>query len=464
MDNLWKKDTAQKHDRYVDLFACIKDDEEWNKSYKTLESLAAPKNNCKSREIRKHGNEAFLMKDWYRAMNLYTQSLCFAEIGTENVALAYANRSACFIHVNGYDEALIDIELARNTNLPAHLIPKLQQREQKCLEFLGMYELQSNSPKLSFKADQNFPCIANVLEIKYTQNFGRHIVTKCDIPAEKIILVEENFAVSSNDFSKCYTCLCNNRNFLACERCTRVVFCSRECMNKNQTHKWECGTILDWLTNLAGNDGKLQHSVNRMRLIVHSVLIALSTFSDVEHLMQFVGSILHEDPDQLPISLHDQISKYRFFLKLKKSMICSLDDVKRVYDCTMSLPKVQALFDTEEKQRFLMHLVANHTYIVDTNAIEGPGYISVNNVFSMFNHSCEPNTETSGWDYGKSECCTTIRPVKKGEQLFISYLSIDQMKMSKEEHGAKIKSRWGFDCKCQKCISTDETINTSMNA
>lgn len=60
-------------------------------------SLNFVKNNKKSLQYRNIGNKEFSKKKWREAMGFYNQSLRFAEIGTENVALAYANRSACFL-------------------------------------------------------------------------------------------------------------------------------------------------------------------------------------------------------------------------------------------------------------------------------------------------------------------------------------------------------------------------------
>ncbi|XP_055326476.1 SET and MYND domain-containing protein 4-like [Sitodiplosis mosellana] len=451
MDNLWKKETTQNQTGYIDLFASLQEDDVWNDgATNPLETITFRKDNEKSLESRTRGNEIFAAKNWEDAMEHYNQSLRNAEVGSENVALAYSNRSACFFYMQMYDEALVDIELAKKENLPYRLLPKLQERRQKCLELANTVQrMPEYQPKLDYEPNKQFPCLANLVKIEQNDEFGRYLVANSDIPKGKTILLEEHFAVSHiEDFSICYTCYrATFSNYLACEHCTNVMFCSVECKNRNKTHEWECGTFFGMRFF---NDVKIQKFLHRTRLIVQTILTAVTTFPNVETLMQFVENTLREDPDKLPTSMHDNVSKYHFFFKLKKRMVNPLDGVKRVYQWIMLLPKIRALFDNVEKQHFLMHLIAHHSLIVDTNSIGSKESSNVNIVFSMFNHCCEPNVKESSSE--KITYCTTSRPVKKGEQLFISYLSPDEMKLPKEKRQEKLRNAWGFVCKCKKCV------------
>lgn len=443
MDNLWEKETNRNRTTYVDLLAPLLEDEQirerCNKGLDldVLRTLAATnqKDNKVSTERRMKGNEIFATKDYFRAMNLYTVSLRYAEVGTENVALAYSNRSACFFNMKRYKEALVDIELAKQANLPDHLVPTLKQRRQNCLKLMDTVRYPPVcGPTLSYESNKDFPCLANVVDIKCNPEFGRHLVANSDIPEGKIILVEENFAESRmDDFSVCYICSASWTNFIACEQCVKVVFCSRECMSQHQSHTLECGTFFGHMS--FPDDLKAQRNASRIKLIMHTILKAISTFSKVEELMQFVETTLSEDPDQLPTSLLNQISKYHLFFKLKKRMVRdtegNLNDVKLLFALTMELPKVCALFDTSEKHRFLTHLIAHHSGVINTNSSGNDASLSIRNMFSLLNHSCDPNLDDHG--IGKLKCCMTTRPVKQGEQLFISYLSPTVINLSKEK-------------------------------
>ncbi|XP_055326474.1 uncharacterized protein LOC129580257 [Sitodiplosis mosellana] len=450
---LWRKETIKGQTTFIDLFVTLPDDDKWNdESMNEMKTKKFRKNNKKSSESRELGNEIFAANNWSDAMECYNESLRFAEVGTENVALAYFFRSACFFKLNMIDEALADIELATKEKIPDHLLPELEQRKQECLELVEVVRREpEHPPELDYEANKHYPCLVNKVDIKCNQQFGRHLIANSDIPKGKTILLEEAFAVSHiQDSSICYTCYrATFSNFLACEQCTNVVYCSLECKKRNKTHEWECGTFFGMR---CFNDVEKQKNLHRTRLIIQTVLTAISTFRNVEALMRFVETLVRGDggdPDKLPTSLDDQFSKYHFFFKLKKRMRRKpLSDLKRVYTCILFLPKIRDMFDTLEKKRFLMHLVVCHTIIVDSNVMEFEEGLTVRNVFSMFNH-CEPNVKVN--TSGKLTYCTTTRPVKKGEQLFINYLSPDEMKLPKEKRQEQFRYNWGFECKCEKC-------------
>lgn len=319
-------------------------------------------------------------------------------------------------------------------------------------------------PTLDYEPNKYFPCLANVVDMECNSDFGRHLVANSDIPYGKVILVEKSFAMGRmDDFSVCYTCYQSYVNSIACKQCEKVVFCCLECMNQNQTHALECGTIFGQI--FFPNDVEAQFGVNRIKLIIQTVLNAISIFPSVAHLMQFIENTLREDPDHLPKSLHNQLTKYHFFFKLKKRMQYelkeTLDDVNLLFKITMSLPKVRALFDREEKQRFLLHLITHHSFVIGTNAIASARVYAIYNMFSIFNHACEPNIIPC--DSDKLIGGKTNRLIKKGEQLFISYLSPSEAKLPKKDRQNILQSGWGFDCECMKCISTDSPINTQIN-
>lgn len=98
MDLLWKKESNGP--AYVNIFAGF-DKNPMEKMMEDLRIRTAVGLNKKSNELstkyRQEGNAKFTAKNWRFAMKYYNLSLRFAEIGTENVGLAYANRSHCFL-------------------------------------------------------------------------------------------------------------------------------------------------------------------------------------------------------------------------------------------------------------------------------------------------------------------------------------------------------------------------------
>lgn len=131
---LWKKESTGNSACYVDLMS---EYEQSNFQYEFLKSLHGLINNKsadKSTQLRKCGNEQFKAKNWYKAMDFYNKSLCHAPNGSENLSLAYANRSLCFYQMQKYERCLADIEMAKAANYPERLVHKLDERRAACLQ------------------------------------------------------------------------------------------------------------------------------------------------------------------------------------------------------------------------------------------------------------------------------------------------------------------------------------------
>lgn len=446
MQNLWKKEKTQSGMQYIDLFAELKKRRiTFQIIDGNLDSLCN-KSDLQSIDFRNRGNDEYQLGMWSNAMNFYNKSLCFAEIGSENIALAIAHRSACFFNMQKYKEALFDIERIKNANLSEDLRKELEERKRQCENLMDKQMLE-NPPKLSYEADKNYPSVANVLELKDSKEFGRHFVAKCDIPIGKIVLEEKGFIGIRKDIKSmcCSECLRLHSNFIPCQ-CATTVFCCKECIAKNTTHKWECGTYF----NLFDPEIKFQ---------VQAIFLAIDTFHNIAELMQFIENILNDPENQLPKSLHDAKSKYHFFFKLSKSMP-DADDiflVYKIYIDLMKIPKIVALFDSNEKQRFLSHLIAHHFLVILNNAHGCESYQSLGVMFSMFNHTCAPNLLQF---FNGKQYMVTIRPVKKGDQLFISYVGRDKQHF--EQRKEIFKSKWNFICNCERCNPVDSTIDQDI--
>jgi hypothetical protein len=67
--------------------------------------------------------------------------------------------------------------------------------------------------------------------------------------------------------------------------------------------------------------------------------------------------------------------------------------------------------------------------------------------FHYLNHSCDANAAQVS-DGGRSELVTTEKPIKAGEEIFVSY------RCSSDPYPRRqvvLKRRYGFECKCTKC-------------
>lgn len=125
------------------------------------------------------------------------------------------------------------------------------------------------------------------------------------------------------------------------------------------------------------------------------------------------------------------------------------------YQFLMAIPAITARFDTLKKQRFLMHLIWQHKVISDrhsfyqTLASDSGGRIQATcPIQSLVNHSCVPNVYNDL--VGNKQVLITLRPVKKGQQLFVTYKE-DLMRQSTEQRQEYLEQIFGFKCKCSRC-------------
>ncbi|TID19556.1 25S rRNA (adenine-N(1))-methyltransferase [Venturia nashicola] len=74
-------------------------------------------------------------------------------------------------------------------------------------------------------------------------------------------------------------------------------------------------------------------------------------------------------------------------------------------------------------------------------------------VASFFNHSCSPNVGKRRvgrtWDFW------TSRRVRKGEELFISYMGGDEVDLDLGERRKRLGETWAFECGCVRCVIED---------
>lgn len=439
MNGLWKKETNENGSCYIDIFQFngLPLDSQRLTAGNQFIDKRSKKDDEFSTKLRNLGNFQFERQQWRLAMEMYSQSLRYAPDGSRNISLAYANRSSCFLRMKMYEQCLIDIALAVEANYPKDLMRKLNDRKAICLDQMQKSTEPETAtvPMLSYSGDDKFPCLANVLELRCNDEFGKHIVAESDINVGEIVILEELFTIGAriNDRVFCSTCFKFKRNFIPCRSCL-CVFCDAHCLESNEIHKIDCGA--------------LYHSTLRVDdiSIVKSILIGVKAFSTVDDLMEFVvGALASRDFNALDGLANNQL-KYGQFLKLLPVPKCMSPDLitqyAMIHQFLHEIPEIQRRFNSKSKARFLMHLLWHHILIIKSNTfsirISDVGIINtVGNFTALLNHSCSPNVCVTL--FGNQQMAITIRPVKKGEQLFTEYKGVD-------------KKEFLFACKCSKCV------------
>lgn len=470
MQSLWRKERGSSS--YVDIFKdFISIGADPSNSEEKKETSRESKNKhqkCDKTAVerRKEGNVLFSKEQWSSAMSCYSESLRFASTGSENIAFAYANRSSCFLKMKMYDKCLVDIELAKFSGYPEHLMPKLEKRRIECLDLLKTDDrFHENAPQLSYDADEKFHGMANVLEMKYNSQFGRHIVAKSDIEVGKTVLLEEAFVTqllfcTHSNSSMCETCTKPWMNFIPCKQCSNVQFCSTDCMEKNEFHKMECqgetSEFYDFESCLECTCESNQLKQNTTR----AVLFGIKLYPDIEQLKSFVEDAIRDRHSKVPQAMNDAQSKYRGFLQLfvkpRLSKKVVLDHSYIIYKELLSRDSIKTKFDTQDKRNFLKHLVVHCQCTVHSNSFNCVQQKSLFIIFSYINHSCASNLVYA--NHGNQMMCITVRPVKAGDQLYVNYFQPlaknDPTVFELQQLGKIISLNFSFKCQCEKCKST----------
>lgn len=453
---LWQKEFNSSQSLYVDLFE--------NKKHSTDNFVfTSKKSSVVAVQARLEGNQQYSQKDFNGAMFMYNRSIRFAENDSENLALAYGNRSSCFYGLQNFDKCLVDIKLTKSCNCPERLLTKLNEREQKCLSKLeSISNTSSSRPVLSFNADEKLSCMANVLQIETTVEYGRIIKAKRDIQIGDTLLIEDAYVHKfyGPKLNKCTNCGIKEGNFIPCKNCSGVMYCSENCA-QNLFHDVECDMIF------GANDYVNGESLG---FVIRSVIIGVNTFETIEEMIQFVENCQSSAPIDFSDSVASPKEKYLTFFKLASFLPDKVYDFHKsgfiIFNAVMA-SKLGFKFGTLEEQRFLIHLIVHHGLILHLNAFGGfsksitewdestADMYSENEhrkflhlISSYFNHSCVPNVVKI--TKNNSAVVKAVLPIKKGQQLFINYVA-DGLFNTREELSVHLQNNYGFTCKCEIC-------------
>lgn len=236
------------------------------------------------------------------AWELYSKSIAYAKNLSEELALAYANRSFVLFSFRKYTECIEDIDRALQLNYPDNLKTKLLIRKSESLLELGnptvqnsykeaifwlekmplndanrkVFETKINAinsawknkkPKKiarkqkslpSYKKNPKIPSASNALAIKYNEKFGKHVVTTRKVRAGEVLAFEKPYVVvlkGENVYTHCSHCLQVAWASIPCEHCIYAIYCSQKCKDEawKQYHDIEC-PVKGFLLDLNFND------------------------------------------------------------------------------------------------------------------------------------------------------------------------------------------------------------------
>ncbi|XP_031617133.1 uncharacterized protein LOC116337000 [Contarinia nasturtii] len=459
MSNLWTKEHRKGFPLYVDLFEDLpliyeKEFTKWNKQLDESQwkhvflgnEYEPVKSNETAHQLNVIAIESFQFKDFRKSYELFNQALRFIDKKSPQMGVIFLKRAQCFFNMNMYEQCSADAYLARESNFPNNFLSDLDEYHNNCFEFIKQNERKAQTIKLSIDADKEYPCMANVVKIIKNDIHGMEVVATSDIDIGQTILVEEAFTSISNSFdtTTCFTCQKTCANFIPCERCVDVMFCSIECMGGSEIHKISCGEVYHRMPSYT-------------KFVLQSILKAVVTFPSIDLLIKFVkAKILMQTVDMV---MDAKMKNYELFFELTTSnQELPILLIHQVYTTLMKMTLIADLFSTKTKQRFLMHLVAHHAQVLLCNSYGGfekeqnqQITATMTNVASFFEHSCTPNLMQ--FSIGNRTVLITNQFIKAGDHLYIDYWPEDEggNNESTESRAILLQKNFNVSCKCRKC-------------
>lgn len=413
------------------------------------------KSNARAAKLRNAGNRLYLEGKYPDALARYNESICFAEVDSDQLSMGFANRSAVYYEMGEYEFALLNIALAKKHDYPEKLMPKLLAREQNCRQKMAAGQSKNTVPRarMQINVDTNprIPFLADDIVMNYDAKFGRGLVAERKFNAGDIIL-EEKSELSGVDF-----CLsdrnCNhcgkrfNYSLIPCPKCIFFMYCSQECLEQNWKfyHRFEC----DVATKL------YQASANMSMIYPRLFFYGLTHFEDDIHaMMNYCEKEINPKFNPLDQD-YTNLSRLELFKAYHNTKVD--DDPEREYAvkliaCSyyvvlLKNPAVTSIIRTAAHRRFFLKSLLNYVRIglsLATPQIDAQQRVvgTLTPFNALVNHSCDPHAITiisSGIIK-----VILIRPVRKGEQIFTSYGPV----WFAENPGP---AKTPFPCRCIRC-------------
>uniref|UniRef100_A0A182RXM2 SET domain-containing protein n=1 Tax=Anopheles funestus TaxID=62324 RepID=A0A182RXM2_ANOFN len=439
--------------------------------------------------FRTKGNEYFHPTRTDRlgvATKYYNHSIAHAEKGSEERAIAYANRSFVCLQYERYEECLVNIRLARESNCPERLMEKLNRREAAALDGLlkphtdtGIEREDVDELKLSYNSHKNVPQMVECLELHRNERFGRHMVTTRKLKAGDILMIEKPFATMLYDDAKLTRCAhCHDIKpliLIPCEGCTMAMYCSEECLSKahGQYHRYECAMLKD-LWRICGD--KDMGGMAGIRTVATAIALFDHDLDEMkDHLNGLdeskVNAFTMDWRTATPKDMYDTVHvlSTNQALRSRKEQAMQIFFATIIHQLMLERTELgEICAKNAENRKLLFDLILRHWQISQVNSISltnlqsyGSQIVGETHVvaflplISMLNHSCVPNVSRVTLCDGRC-AVVAIRPIAAGEQLFDSYdLNANECITADRLHCLKIY--YQFTCRCDACeLEIDE--------
>lgn len=256
-----------------------------------------PKNLEVSHRLFIKAFEYFQQNKLQDACEYYTASIAQAPPNSQALALGYDGRSDVLFNAKFIKDCLDDINRSLESGYPDDRKFHLYLKKVKCLQALNPNDhfeikkaiakaekwipstkkdakiviqklmkqkaskqnvkmapncyqgnIQNHSPIL-INENPSIPGLSDAVELRYSNEFGRHIVAKRDIEPGEILGVQMPYAaiinIADGSYAFCWHCKRQTWSGLPCPGCAQAIYCSTSCRDEAQCeyHLIECPVL-----------------------------------------------------------------------------------------------------------------------------------------------------------------------------------------------------------------------------
>ncbi|KAN0050324.1 hypothetical protein ACTA71_003443 [Dictyostelium dimigraforme] len=319
------------------------------------------------------------------------------------------------------------------------------------------------------------PSLLSISTELATNKFDRHDhdhCNHCHISLKPLELENENEISKSKEFPRIEDTLNRMTNLplgdisgIGCPQCNQAVFCSNECESQGLAkHKLICtGTPSNihnpFLTKFYHEISKLEAEERTIYLLMLQIFSLQYTTGGNQdeplrpmQLDEFMKRLVYSEPSKHQSTyLSRRDSKIH---QLMKGIFSNREISKEIYYRVKSIIQLNSVAFPTSRIKILSEKnpMDELGYSFDFQEIPSQQLFSILVQGSFFNHSCEPNVFVATPVVNdKSIRFCSRRPIKKGEELFISYLEGQNLPFDTRKFS--LQSSHSFICNCQACIS-----------
>ncbi|KAN0022372.1 hypothetical protein ACTFIU_004552 [Dictyostelium citrinum] len=306
---------------------------------------------------------------------------------------------------------------------------------------------------------------------KFEKNDHGHC-NNCHLSLKPLKLDKEKEISESREFPKIEDTLSRMTNLplgdisgICCPKCNEAIFCSSECESQGMAkHKLICSGTPSNIHNNFLN--KFYHEISKLDdedrtnylLMLQIFSLQYTTGGNQDEPLrsmqmdEFMKRLVHSEPSKHQTTYLSR--KDTKIHQLMKGIFSNREITKEIYYRVKSIVQLNAVAFPTSRIRILSEKnpMDELGYSFDFQEIPSQQLISILMQGSFFNHSCEPNVFVATPVVNdKSIRFCSRRPIKKGEELFISYL--DGENLTTDKRRITLKATHSFICNCQACIS-----------